>query len=333
MNAAITHRNMKIYVNQDNQQRGPFTTDQVRELVYSGDVKRSALVCTEGTSDWIALETLLNRQEAPTAAAVPPAIAISIERLRDRKEKTALMWLYIASAFGWLFLISLTISSMGLLLPIIGLGVLITFIGELWFAAYLKTNAVRVSEKQLPELHRVVVRCCERLGMPPLDVYVMQHNIWNAFATKIWGRRMVVLLSGAVDSILLKGNMQQMAWLVGHELGHHRAGHLDFSRKLANLGDWCIWLKLWYSRRAELTCDRAGLYCAGSLEASQLALINATVGAQLAAQVNVEEAVRQWHQHRNEFFVKYRTLYATHPHHLARIEHLAFAAVDLGIGR
>ncbi len=150
---------------------------------------------------------------------------------------------------------------------------------------------------------------------------------------RIWGRRMVVLLSGAVDSILLKGNMRQLAWLVGHELGHHRAGHLDFSRKLANLGDWCIWLKLWHSRRAELTCDRAGLYCAGSLEASQLALMNATVGAQLAAQANVEEAVRQWHQHRREFFVRYRTLYSTHPHHLARLDHLATAAAELGIGR
>src|SRR5580765_3063272 len=116
---------MKIYVNQDNQQRGPFTTDQVRELVYSGNVKRSALACTEGTNDWIPLERLLNQQEAPVPATVPPAITIPIERLRDPKEKTALMWLYIASVFGWLILISLIISSMGLVLIIIGLGLLI----------------------------------------------------------------------------------------------------------------------------------------------------------------------------------------------------------------
>jgi len=167
--------------------------------------------------------------------------------------------------------------------------------------------------------------------MAPPDVYVMQENIWNSFATKILNRRMVVLLSGALDSILLKGDMQQVAWLVGHELGHHRAGHLDFVRKLANVGDWCIWLKLWYSRRAEMTCDRMGLYCAGSLKASQLALVNATVGAQLAAQVNTQEAIRQWNEHRGEFFVRYRTLYSTHPHHLARLEHLAIVAPELGI--
>ncbi len=324
---------MKIYVNQDNQQLGPYSKEQVRELVYSGDVKRSALACPEGTTDWVPLEKLLNQQDGPPPATVAPVITIPIERLRDSKEKTALTWLYVASIPGWLFLVIWTVASTGIILAIIGFVVLLAVIGELWFGAYLKANAVRVSERQLPELHGVVQRCCERLGMAPLDVYVMQQNVWNAFAMRIWGRRMVVLLSGAVDSILLKGNMRQLAWLVGHELGHHRAGHLDFSRKLANLGDWCIWLKLWHSRRAELTCDRAGLYCAGSLEASQLALMNATVGAQLAAQANVEEAVRQWHQHRREFFVRYRTLYSTHPHHLARLDHLATAAAELGIGR
>ena len=147
---------------------------------------------------------------------------------------------------------------------------------------------------------------------------------------RILNRRMVVLLSGALDSILLKGDMQQVAWLVGHELAHHRAGHLDFVRKLADVGDWCVWLKLWYSRRAELTCDRMGLYCAGSLRASQLALVNATVGAQLAAKVNTEEAIRQWQAHRREFFVQYRTLYSTHPQHLARLENLSQAAAELG---
>ena len=160
----------------------------------------------------------------------------------------------------------------------------------------------------------------------------MQQNMWNAFAAKMLGRRMVVLLSGAVDSILLKGDLQQLTWVVGHELGHHWAGHLNFSRKLAKVGSWVFWLELWYSRRAEFTCDRVGLYCAGSLKASQLAVMNCTVGAQLADKVNLTVAQRQWQEHSGEFFVKYRTLYATHPHLLARLDHLTGAAGELGIG-
>ena len=102
-------------------------------------------------------------------------------------------------------------------------------------------------------------------------------------------------------------------------------------RKLAAPGNWCVWLRLWYSRRCELTCDRMALYCTDNLHTSQLALMNATVGAQLADQVNVKEAVQQWEQHRSEFFVQYRTLYSTHPHNLARLQHLQSAALELGI--
>ncbi len=327
----ILRTHVKIYINKDNQRLGPYSNEEARNLIYRGDVRRSALACPEGGNDWIPLETLLDQKPVPPSTAPPPQITMPLERLRDPKEQTALMWLYVAAVPSLVLLVVLTVLSLGTILAVVGLIALVVFLGELWFAAYLKTNAVRVSPTQLSELHQVVQSCCHRLGFAPPDVYVMQQNVWNAFATKILGRRMVVLLSGAVDSILLKGDMRQMAWLVGHELGHHRAGHLEFTRKVANAGDWCIWLKLWYSRRAELTCDRIGLYCAGSLQASQLALMNATVGAQLAAQVNVAEAVRQWHQHRGEFFVKYRTLYATHPHLLARLDYLRSAAAEFGL--
>lgn len=330
---------MNIYIQQDGQKRGPFTRDELREKTYTGEIMRSTPACTDGETEWLPLETILTREPKPptlAAAAVAPSPAApstapGLEKLRDPKEKTTLIWLYIASIPGWLFLLVWCITTMGILLLIAGILWLARAIGEMLFAAYVKTNAVRVSQTQLPEVYRAAQKCCERLGVEMPDVYVMQHNVWNAFATKIFGRRMVVLLSGAVDSILLKGDMQQLTWLVGHELGHHWAGHLNMSQKLAKVGSWCIWLSLWHSRRAELTCDRVGLYCAGSLKASQLALVNATVGAQLAGKVNINEAASQWRMHEDEFFVRYRTLYATHPHLLARLDYLNGAAAELRI--
>ena len=325
---------MKVYLNQKNRQIGPYSLDEARELIYRGEVTRSALALSEGTTEWIPLEKLLsnNNPDKPPVAA-PPQITIPLDRLRDPLEKTALMWLFIASVPGWALLILWTVFTMGMAAVILGVIALAILFGELWFGAYVKANGICVSQSQLPELHKVVESCCSRLQMPVPDVFILQQNVWNAFATKIVGRRMVVLLSGAVDSILLKGNMQQLAWVIGHELGHHYAGHLEFSRKLANVGGWCVWLKLWYSRRAELTCDRIGLYCAGSFKDSELALMNATVGAQLASQVNVTEAINQWQQCRGEFFVRYRTFYSTHPHHLARLEQLARASSEFGLSR
>jgi Zn-dependent protease with chaperone function len=323
---------MNILVKENDQEAGPYSSDQVKDLLYSGKLKHSALARLEDSNEWLPVENLLGG--VPTHNPPPPVIAnIPIDRLRDAKEKTALTFLYLAAIPAAIFLAIWIVASFGIVLIIGGLISFAMLIGQLWFTAYLRTNAIRVSPQQLPELFQVVQSSCSRLGLEIPEVYVMQQNVWNAFALKVWGRRMVVLLSGAVDSILLTGDMHQLSWLVGHELGHHAAGHLDFKRKLANFGDWCVWLKLWYSRRREFTCDRVALYCAGSLQASQLALVNATVGSQLAAKVSIPEAINQWHQHREEFFVKYRTLYSTHPHHLARLDNLAVSAAELGIPR
>ena len=325
---------MKIYIQQDGQKSGPFTIQELREKIYSGEISRSASACADDETAWLPVETFLDREQKPDVAIAPilkTAESRGLNNLRDPKEKMTLIWLYVASIPAWLVILVWCIASYGILLIIAGFVWLIRAIGEMLFAAHLKTNAVRVSQTQLPEVYRVVQSCCQRFGIEAPEVYVMQHNVWNAFAAKIFGQRMVVLFSGAVDSILLKGDMQQLTWLVGHELGHHWAGHLNLGQKLAKVGAWCVWLEFWHSRRAELTCDRVGLYCAGNLRASQLALVNATVGAQLAGKVNIKEANSQWREHRDEFFVRYRTLYATHPHLLARLDHLNAAAAELGI--
>jgi hypothetical protein len=39
--------------------------------------------------------------------------------------------------------------------------------------------------------------------------------------------------------------------------------------------------------------------------------------------------MKQWHEHRAEFFVRYRTFYSTYPHLLARLDYLNSAARNL----
>lgn len=324
---------MNIFIRKDDQTLGPFSETEVLEKIYSGEIQRSLSACEEGGGAWKPLSELIDKSRPAAGSISAPPVAVNIEQLRDPLEKTAFMWLCIASVPAWIVLTLYVAFSFGLILVIIGLVFLARAFGEMWFVAYLKTNALRVSPTQLPEVHRIVANSCANLKMEEPEVYVMQANSWNAFAAKIFGRRIVVLLSGAVDSILLKGDERQLAWLVGHELGHHWAGHLDWKHKLARLGGWAVWIALWRSRRGEFTCDRVGLYCAASLTASRNALMNATVGAQFGNRVNVEEAVAQWRQHQGEFFVKYRTLYSTHPHLLARLENLSRAAAEFGMSK
>lgn len=336
---------MKWFYAQGPDRQGPVSSDQLLALVTDGVVTDDTLVWRESMAEWQAFATVRGGllpapAGAPPLAAAPPPTTppstvaptgVTLKQLRDPSESTALALLYCASVPVWILLLVFIVGSYGGLLIVLGLVWLARLIGEYWFAAHLRTSAVRVSERQLPELHRAAQECCAKLGMQPVEVYVLQDTLWNAFAVKLRGRRTVVLLSGAVDAILLKGDYRQLTWVVGHEIGHHAAGHLDWSRKLAALGGWLLWAALWHSRRAEFTCDRIGLHCAGSLRASQLALASATVGAQLASQIDLAEAQAQWAAHAGEFFVKYRTLYSTHPAMLCRMEALSRAAKELGV--
>src|ERR1700744_5174464 len=142
---------MKIHIKKGDQVLGPFSKDELSDKIYSGEFPRSVLACVEGSTDWVSLESLLATAKAPPVVTAPPPV--TADQLCDPKEKTALIWLYIASVPMWLFLLSFVVLGMGIPLIIIGVFWLFHLFGELWFAAYLKTNAIRVSERQLPELN------------------------------------------------------------------------------------------------------------------------------------------------------------------------------------
>jgi Zn-dependent protease with chaperone function len=253
---------------------------------------------------------------------------------------TSAIWLGVFAAPVWIALLAYVVLMLrmprgGLMafafLFAIGFAVLARMAVEAFIHAYVKTNGVRTSETQYPDLHAAVENFSSRLGIHQPDVYVMQSSLWNAFAAKFAGRRVVVLLSGAVDSVLRGGRREDLGFLLGHELGHHALGHLDWAQRLLAPGSWFVPVAFWHRRRMELSCDRIALTCAGDLELATRAIVNMTVGSCLAAETDVAEAIRQWEQHRGEFFVKYRTVYSLYPHHLWRLAELKQAAIELDV--
>jgi Zn-dependent protease with chaperone function len=263
---------------------------------------------------------------AGTADGGPAALLVSVG------EKKAFRVLVVASIPALIVLLVLSVVTFGVFLLVIGLVALFGWLAGQFAAAHIRANAVRVTEGQLPELHKIVTTFAAMAGKPAPEVYVMQASAWNAMAMRFAGTRMVVLLSGAVDSLLLKGDMRQLAWLVGHELGHHFAGHLDTKRRF--FVSTCMLFPLvvfWYQRQCELTCDRYGLACAGSAMAAMRALANMAAGAQLGPRVDAAAAVEQWVQCRRSFFVRLRALYSTHPHVLCRIAETAASARELNV--
>jgi Zn-dependent protease with chaperone function len=71
-------------------------------------------------------------------------------------------------------------------------------------------------------------------------------------------------------------------------------------------------LRAW-SRRAEVTCDRAGVLCAKNLEVGTRSLTKLALGSQkLYDQLNVDEFLAQ-HEEAQEGAGKYAEVFATHP--------------------
>ena len=257
--------------------------------------------------------------------------SLSIDQLRDPLEGLARIFLVLAAIPVWIVLMLWIIGGLGIPLIAIGIIGLAVYLSHLFSLAYFKTFAVRVSAQQFPEIYQAAAQVSRKLYMDLPDIYIAQNSLWNAFATRLAGTRIVVLHSAAVDAILLKGDIAQLMWLIGHEMGHHAAGHIGVWAGLMRLGGWLPWFGLWYSRRGELTCDRIGLYACGSATAAIRALCNMTVGAQLAHRVNIKAAILQWHEHKDELYVRYRLVYSTHPPNLLRIERLISAAKELGL--
>lgn len=167
---------------------------------------------------------------------------------------------------------------------------------------------VRINANNYGSLYALVERCCAILSCKVPDVYITTNPELNAY-TSGQRRTCIVLHSALVESL----TPDELCFVIGHEIGHIKAQHGLYRQ----LGDMLIsyWDVLssvvpipgvgllrvplllaywdWY-RRAEYTCDRAGLLCVQDMAPGLSAL------AKLAGKVagyedeqNIEETIAQ----------------------------------------
>ncbi len=149
--------------------------------------------------------------------------------------------------------------------------VLVLVVSALLFRAYIYGHYVLVGPRQFPQLHEAVAEGAARLGLSPTPTTFLYNSngLVNAFARRLFGRRLVFLTSALVEV----ETDAQVRFVIGHELGHHAAGHLSFLRHLLHLpGHVVPFLGRAYSRRRELTCDRVGAYLSEDPQACRSAL-------------------------------------------------------------
>jgi Zn-dependent protease with chaperone function len=238
-----------------------------------------------------------------------------MEPLVHPKER---IYFAIALVISGLVYFVFVISVVGLVY--VAIGALAALVAHGFFIGSLRGNAVRVSERQFPEVHRLVEHLSREMELPAIpDVYVLQAGgLLNAFATRFLGRNFVVIYSDVLELAYQNGE-PALAFVVAHELAHVKRKHLAW-RWLLYPAMFVPFLGTAYSRACEYTCDRFGARYRPDGAADGLRVLAA--GKHLYAQVNVEE-LRAQALHDRGFWTWFAEILSTHPHLPRRVAALA----------
>lgn len=192
---------------------------------------------------------------------------------------------------------------------------------------------VPVNERSFPQIHEIVKHCAQTLRIPMPYVIVSSSVGFNAFTTGSDKKPYIVL-----GSMLVKALKEEyLHFVIGHECGHIAMGHVLY-QSVANaialmatnvpiIGQLVnstagIALNAW-SRRSEISADRAGLLCCGDLDAAQRALLQLEMGFIDAEDASIEDYVRSSSQFRSGGILRRLGEYAqSHPLLPKRIEAL-----------
>lgn len=209
--------------------------------------------------------------------------------------------------------------------------------GEKPIRLAFQANAVRVSEKQFPELHRRYLEVIDTLDAPDhYPLFVSQTPLVNAGAYGM-DRPFIVLNSGTLSLL----EEEELTWLLGHELGHILSGHVLYRTmtvlliRLAQQGFPIVGIAargvllglLEWSRRSELSADRAGLLASQNPEAALRTMLKLAGGGSkeetdLPAFLEQADEYRQSGDLADAVFKVLNLTMATHPFHVLRAAEL-----------
>ncbi|MDB4941396.1 MAG: hypothetical protein JWP97_930 [Labilithrix sp.] len=181
-------------------------------------------------------------------------------------------------------------------------------------------NAVQVSSRQFSRIHGITAECSQTLGINPPQVFIVNSPHLNAGTFGTNEESFIVVHSALVDQY----TDDELRFVLGHECGHIHNSHvvylttLHFLRLVAEayLGaivmPAIIPLNAW-SRRAEITCDRAGVLCSRDPHVAARALTKLVVGSRkLYEEFNLDAFLEQYEEGK-ESIGRYMEALATHP--------------------
>lgn len=188
---------------------------------------------------------------------------------------------------------------------------------------------IRVGPNQFPSIYAIARECAERLQVPTPVLYVANNPYVNAYTFGTDDDAFIVVNSTLVDHF----DEDELRFVIGHEVGHIQNKHVVYNTALIllerSIGGFFRWilppaeiaLRGWY-RRAEITCDRAGLLCVHNPESAFRSFLKLACGSKkLYADLNVDAYLSQLNEGR-QGAGRFYELFASHPYLPKRIEAL-----------
>lgn len=178
-------------------------------------------------------------------------------------------------------------------------------------------NAVPVTPKQFPELYEVYAELGTEMGftgeklkaLPPL--YVVNGNgVLNAAAAKCQVRKAYLQInSDLLDIAYELGDFRTIRFVLAHELGHVKLGHVDIWRMMLRPVNVLLTLAPSISRAQEYSADRVGCYYEAE-GARGMAVLFA--GKRMYQRVDLDEYYDTIREHRVGFWFMLANYFADH---------------------
>lgn len=161
---------------------------------------------------------------------------------------------------------------------------------------------IRLSPTQLPELYKKLPPICEKFNIREPEFYLEMDPAPNAYTTGD-KQTFLVITSGLLDSC----NEEELTAVIAHECGHILCRHV-FYRTIASFFVFAVsalglvgklaapieFALNYWSRRSELSADRASLVYTGEHLSMVNALLRLTGGPEhLTGKINIQEYAEQ----------------------------------------
>jgi len=181
-------------------------------------------------------------------------------------------------------------------------------------------SAVKVSDRQFPRIHGLTKECAQQLGINVPQVYIVNNPTLNAGTFGTEEESFILVHSALVDHY----SDEELRTVIGHECGHIHNSHVVYLTTLHYLKTIVAAFLPWIvypatiplnelARRAEITCDRAGMLCAKNEHVAARALTKLVLGSRkLYDEFNLDAFLEQYEEAK-ESIGRYMEAFATHP--------------------